>query len=237
MVPEKQFAGCTPELFRRLGSNLEGSAPHPKWVVQVFLLLITPLPPPTGYLQPSLQCTHWLGFKPAAVLSGCRCLVPRARPGWQGSPRRCRDGRCQSAASAGSEMPRPSPGPRRMLGLMCTRKRRGIVRFLLGRADVRCATLVRLMATFQMICTVFILPPVKFNSLLLPVITTVLLTCESWCLLSQRMGEWRRSSWCGAKDGSALPFALLAQLPSDCTPWRGLSLKSHSSVTWVFMFN
>lgn len=124
---EKQFAGCTPELFRRPGSNLEGSAPHPKGFVSPFLLLIAPLPPPTDYVQPSLQCTHRLGFKPAAVLSGCRCLVPRAQPGWQGSPRRCRDGRCRSSASAGSEMPRPSPGRHRMLGPMCTRKRRGVV--------------------------------------------------------------------------------------------------------------
>lgn len=145
---------------------------------------MTPLPPPAGRSP-----THRLGFEPAAALSGCRCLVPRARPGWRGSPRHCRDGRCQSAASAGSEMPRPSPGPRRTLGPTCTRKRRGVVRCLLGRAHLGCAALAHLTAAFQMICPLFTLPSMQFNSLFLPVITTVLLTHESWCLLSQRMGE------------------------------------------------
>lgn len=92
--------------------------------------------PPTGSIQPSPECSYVLGFQPAAALSGCRCLVPRARRGWPGSPRRCRDGRCQSAASAGSEMPQPSPGPRRTLALMCTRKRRRVVHCLLGRSDL-----------------------------------------------------------------------------------------------------
>lgn len=174
-----------------------------------------PSSPPTGSIQPSPQCPHALGFQPAAALSGCRCLVPRARRGWPGSPRRCRDGRCQSAASAGSEMPQPSPGPRRTLALMCTRKRRRVVRCLLGWSDVGHATLAHLTAAFQVVCPVFILPSMKLNSLLLPVMTAALLTHESWYLLSRRVEKWRKSS----------------------TPWRGLSLKSHSSVTQVFVFN
>lgn len=89
---------------------------------------LSPLfPHPQATFSHPCKFMHQLGSKPAAALSGCRCLVPRARPGWQGSPQHSHDGRCRSSASAGSEMPRPSPAPRRMLGLTCTRKGRGVV--------------------------------------------------------------------------------------------------------------
>lgn len=78
---EKRFAGCTPELFRRPGSILVGSVPHPKQSVWTFLLLITPLPPPTGCVQPSLQCTLWV-----SNLLQCSLDVDALSPGhgWVG---------------------------------------------------------------------------------------------------------------------------------------------------------
>lgn len=98
---EKQFAGCTPGLFRRPGSNLEGSVPHPKQFVWAFLLLITPLPSPTGYVQLVFAVHTSFGFQTC-----CSAL-------WMSMP--CPQG------TAG--LARQSPAlPRREMSIRCLRR-------------------------------------------------------------------------------------------------------------------